>query len=111
LEWGAKIVAITMGVNGVYLATEDHKPYHIFANQIPVADVPGAGDAFWSEFLTAPLRGASTLEAACLRQTIAEIKIRTVGLLSDIPDMKSLIQRSQQIKYNIFDLSINLERR
>jgi sugar/nucleoside kinase (ribokinase family) len=53
LDWGAKIIAITMGADGVYLATEDHKPDHIFANQIPVADVTGAGDAFWSGFLTA----------------------------------------------------------
>jgi sugar/nucleoside kinase (ribokinase family) len=55
-----------MGADGVYLATEDHERYQIFANQIPVADVTGAGDAFWSGFFTALLHAASVIEVACL---------------------------------------------
>lgn len=99
LEWGAKIVILTMGDRGVYLATAEGEHYHVHANKIPVADVTGAGDAFWAGFLIAWLDGLPQLNAALFGQVMAEIKISTVGPLSQYPDLELLSQRAQIVNY------------
>lgn len=99
LRWGAELVAISMGTEGVYLATKDAENYQIIPNQISAVDVTGAGDAFWSGFLTALLDGRSPLDSVRVGQVMAEIKIGMVGPLSNILDREAIFAKAQLIQY------------
>jgi len=90
LDCGAGAVALTMGSQGVLLLTADGAHHRITPNDIEVADVTGAGDAFWSGLLMALLDGYSIFQAVTFGQRVAEIKISAVGPLSDSFDRFAL---------------------
>lgn len=96
LSWGPEIVALTMGHEGVLVVTADGDRRHVQPGDAEVADVTGAGDAFWAGLLTALLDGYSPYEAACLGQMVAEIKISTVGPVPQMPDRDSLYRRLER---------------
>ncbi len=98
LSWGPEIVALTMGQQGVMVATADGGFHHVQPSDAEVADVTGAGDAFWAGLLTALLDGYPPCEAACLGQMVAEIKISMVGPVSQMPDRNSLYRRLEKEK-------------
>ncbi|MGD8968767.1 MAG: sugar kinase [Anaerolineae bacterium] len=93
LNWGADVVALTMGAKGVLLMTAGGRSYHIKPSDAAVADVTGAGDAFWAGLLMALLDGYPPHEAACAGQIVAEAKISTVGPMARMPDRTSLYQQ------------------
>ncbi len=98
LEWGAEHVVLTMGSEGVLLlSSEKGQQYHIQPNQTQVADVTGAGDAYWAGLLTSLMDGHPLVEAARVGQALAEIKIGSFGPLSSIPDLQSIYQQGQAI--------------
>jgi fructokinase len=99
LNWGAEIVALTMGGEGVLLATSDGAFHHIKPSDARVADVTGAGDAFWAGLLVALLDGYPPPEAACFGQIVAETKIRTVGPVSQMPTRASLYRQLEKTKH------------
>ena len=99
LSWGAEIVALTMGPQGVLLATADGSRTHIKPGKVNVADVTGAGDAFWSGLLLALLDGYVPAEAACVGQMVAEAKIGTVGPVSQMPGRAELYRELEKIKH------------
>ena len=101
LDWGAKIVLITQGSEGVFLATEDGDRFQIQASSTKVVDVTGAGDAFWAGFLTSYLGGAAPLEAARLGQVVAEIKLKNIGPVVELPERAVLDQSAQAIQYRL----------
>jgi fructokinase len=98
LNWGAGVVALTMGAKGVLLITADGQSYHIKPSAATVADVTGAGDAFWAGMLMALLDGYPPEEAACLGQVVAETKIGTVGPTSQMPGLAELYQQVESMK-------------
>ena len=98
LDLGPKIVALTMGPDGVLLATADGDLSHIRPSDIDVADVTGAGDAFWGGLLVAMIDGYPPDAAACVGQIVAEAKIRTVGPMSRMPDRAGLYQKLEAFK-------------
>lgn len=98
LSWGPEIVALTMGRQGVLVATADGRFHHVQPSDAEVADVTGAGDAFWAGLLIALLDGYPPHEAACLGQMVAEIKISTVGPALRMPDRDSLYRRLETVK-------------
>jgi fructokinase len=98
LSWGSEIVALTMGAKGVLLATADGSRAHIKVGHVEVADVTGAGDAFWAGLLTALLDGYPPAEAACVGQMVAKAKISTVGPVPQMPDRSSLYQQLAVLK-------------
>ena len=100
LNKGCQIVALTMGADGMYLATSEGERFEIFSSTIQVIDITGAGDAFWAGFLAAMLDGEDPIEAARLGQVLAEIKIRTMGPVKKFPDRQTLKKQSQAIHYN-----------
>ncbi|MFV1949457.1 MAG: PfkB family carbohydrate kinase [Anaerolineales bacterium] len=55
--------------------------YHIHPREVPVVDVTGAGDVFWTGMYAGLLNDMSTLDSVKLGQTIAEYKI---GILRPI---------------------------
>ena len=99
-EWGAKTVILTMGSDGVLLSTPSGEQFILHPNEISVADVTGAGDAFWAGFLSAKIDGKSDLEAAMRGQALAEIKIETIGPLTHTSKFNDLEERTQSIQYN-----------
>lgn len=88
---GAKIVILTLGKDGVLLSDGSTEPLHIPVFSEKVVDVTGAGDSFWSGFLTGVLKGLTIVEAAKLGNAVAAFKIQGVGALSSVPPLREII--------------------
>ncbi|HSG16647.1 MAG TPA: PfkB family carbohydrate kinase, partial [Anaerolineae bacterium] len=99
LDWGCQIVVLTLGAQGILLATASGELYEFTGNPIPVVDATGAGDAFWAGFLNTLLDGSSIVDAARLGQVLAEIKLGTVGPLKKLPLNDDLLERAASIQY------------
>lgn len=80
LSLGAKEVCLTLGSEGCYVATEQ-EAHFLEARQVEVKDTTGAGDAFWSGYLTAWLDDCSLLERAMAGRRMAERKLGHFGAL------------------------------
>jgi sugar/nucleoside kinase (ribokinase family) len=91
LNQGATLVCVTMGGKGAYVADQNGGEF-LPARKVEVKDTTGAGDAFWSGFLTAWLDGYSPLSCAKAGRSMAELKISRFGALPDFVD-KSLIYK------------------
>lgn len=98
-SWGAKIVIITLGREGVFFSNDDGSCYKIRPNPIQVADVTGAGDAFWAGVITGTLNGLNTLDAVRAGQVIAEIKLKSIGPIIDMPSWHQIIEDLQSIQF------------
>ena len=81
LNLGAKEVCMTMGGEGCFVANKSGEQHFLETRKIDVKDTTGAGDAFWSGFLTARLDGLSLLNAAKAGRKMAELKISNDGPL------------------------------
>jgi sugar/nucleoside kinase (ribokinase family) len=79
LSLGPEIVVLTMGREGSLLGTTTGERIHIHPRSVPVKDVTGAGDAYWSGLLAGLVSGQTPLDAARLGQALAEHKIGFVG--------------------------------
>lgn len=77
LEWGAQEVFITQGARGVQWISHTGEESHIPARDIPIVDVTGAGDAFWTGILLGFLDGLSPIQAARIGQHMAEYVIQS----------------------------------
>ncbi len=80
LNLGAKNVCVTLGGDGCYVADTGGGGF-LAARKVEVKDTTGAGDAFWSGFLTARLDGHSVLNAAKAARRMAELKLGHFGPL------------------------------
>lgn len=80
LELGAKIVCLTLGDKGVWVFSKE-ETHFLPSRSIEVKDTTGAGDAFWSGFLTAYLDGKELLACAKAGRSMAELKIQQFGAL------------------------------
>jgi sugar/nucleoside kinase (ribokinase family) len=98
LSWGPEIVALTMGAQGVLLAAADGSLFSIKPSDATVADVTGAGDAFWAGMLIARLDGYPPQEAACLGQIVAEVKISKFGPVPQMPERADLYRQLEIVK-------------
>jgi fructokinase len=98
LDWGPDVVALTMGRQGVLLVMADGGCHHIVPGDTVVADVTGAGDAFWAGLIVALLDGYPIDDAACVGQMVAEAKIGVVGPVAEMPDRIHFYGRLQSAK-------------
>ncbi len=89
LQLGASVVCVTMGGEGSYTASKQES-HLLAARKIDVKDTTGAGDAFWSGFLTAWLDGHHLLDCTKAGRRMAEIKISATAPLGKNVD-KNLI--------------------
>jgi sugar/nucleoside kinase (ribokinase family) len=80
LDLGAGEVCVTLGGDGCYVANREGGHF-LEARKVEVKDTTGAGDAFWSGYLTARLDGHSLVNAAKAARKMAEIKIGHFGPL------------------------------
>ena len=99
-QWGALIVIITMGKNGVFLSDQDGQCYLVQPNHVDVTDVTGAGDAFWSGLITSMLEDLPILDAVRIGQVLAEIKIKSMGPIKSMPRWALISERANAIKYD-----------
>lgn len=89
LDIGATEVCVTMGEEGSYVA--NHSEAHsIGILPIKVVDTTGAGDAFWSGYLTAFLDGKSLKERALAGRKMASIKLQHLGQMTTKIDKEVL---------------------
>jgi fructokinase len=86
---GPQVVVLTMGSRGALLS-EAGNITHIPARPIQVADVTGAGDAFWAGFLVALLDGNPLTHCALFAREIAELKLTSIGPLQDRIDRQAV---------------------
>ena len=79
---GASVVCYTLGGRGSIISHENGtKKFEMAARKIDVIDATGAGDSYWSGFLTAFLEGKDIETCAKAGVNIAVLKLTTLGPL------------------------------
>ncbi|MFQ5857131.1 MAG: carbohydrate kinase family protein [Anaerolineae bacterium] len=81
-DLGVETVVLTMGGEGVLLS-DDEGVQRLPIREVPVADVTGAGDAFWGGFLVACLDGHPPERCLRFARLVAERKLASAGPLSE----------------------------
>lgn len=78
LNRGARLVSLTVGKKGSYVASgEKPDPQMVPAHEVvKVANIPGAGDAYWSGFLHMYLKGKNIKECAAFGAKTAAAKLQ-----------------------------------
>jgi 2-dehydro-3-deoxygluconokinase len=84
LRLGCKIVALTMGGDGTFVATPDARTL-VPAKAVEVVDATGAGDAFTGAFLAEWLRQGDPFRAAAYANAAAALKTLGRGAVAPIP--------------------------
>jgi len=91
LKLGAKQVCLTLGDKGVWAADAENETY-VPARKIKIVDTTGAGDAFWSGYLTAWLDGKSIVDCAKSGRSVAEYKLGRLGSVDKKIDYQKLLK-------------------
>jgi len=89
LKMGATEVCFTLGAEGCFVADGTERHY-LPGREVDVKDSTGAGDAFWSGYLTARLDGKSLLERALAGRKMAELKLAHFGPLPDTVEREAI---------------------
>jgi fructokinase len=81
---GASLVCLTLGAEGCIISYQNGAERYVLpGKKIDVIDATGAGDAFWSGFLTAYIAGRTIPACADAGAKIAEMKLTTKGPLKN----------------------------
>lgn len=91
LDLGAREVCVTLGGDGCYVASA-MEAHFVEARAVEVKDTTGAGDAFWSGYLTAWCDGHSLLNKAKAGRRMAELKLGYFGQLPEKVDRKIIYE-------------------
>jgi 2-dehydro-3-deoxygluconokinase len=84
LDMGPKLIAMTMGRDGVLLA--DGKQRHrIVPHRVQAVDATGAGDTFNGAFLTQLIAGATPLDAVRYANAAAALQTTGYGAVAPMP--------------------------
>jgi len=83
LKMGATEICFTLGNKGCWTGDATERCFTP-ARAVEVKDTTGAGDAFWSGYLTARLDGKTLEERAIAARRMAEIKLGYFGSLPDV---------------------------
>jgi 2-dehydro-3-deoxygluconokinase len=84
LGMGPKLVAMTMGRDGVLLADGEQR-HHIPAHRVQAVDATGAGDTFNGAFLARLIAGDPPLEAARYANAAAALQTTGYGAVAPMP--------------------------
>lgn len=89
LKLGAKLVIMTLGSEGAIASNgEETVKFNTMATEI--VDTTGAGDAFWSGFYTAIVKGYTIREALNLGFAVSAYKLKHVGAVVDLPKLEEI---------------------
>lgn len=89
LSLGAKLVILTLGKDGA-LVSDGRETLRFPTLATEVADTTGAGDAFWSGFYAALVRGYAIREAVSLGFAVSAYKLKFTGAVVDLPDLETI---------------------
>lgn len=91
LRYGARVVAVTCGTRGSYLALDSGQSWHQPAFLVPdVADTTGAGDAYHGAFLFGVSRGLSFEDCARFASAAGALNTRALGGRAALPTLDEL---------------------
>ena len=89
---GARTVCLTMGKKGAKLSEPNSEVLSLSAMKVEkIMDATGAGDAFWSGFLFAKLKGHNNEKCMKTALQMAAIKLQNVGRIPDYADVISAV--------------------
>ncbi len=88
LDLGAQEVCMTLGAEGAYAASAAGATGFLPARRVEIKDTTGAGDAFWSGYLTAWLDGRELIDRLKAGRRMAELKLGHFGPLPRQIDRK-----------------------
>ncbi|WP_019909468.1 carbohydrate kinase family protein [Paenibacillus sp. HW567] len=87
LELGAKLVILTLGKDGAIVSNgRETRSFETLATDI--VDTTGAGDAFWSGFYAAAVKGYTVQDALNLGFAVSAFKLRYTGAVVDLPKLE-----------------------
>jgi sugar/nucleoside kinase (ribokinase family) len=95
LGLGASEVCATLGAEGCLVGNSEGRHF-IPARKVEVLDTTGAGDAFWSGYLTARLDGYSIKYAAIAGRRMAELKLAHFGPLPSTIDKDKIYEHFEK---------------
>jgi fructokinase len=89
IKLGAKLVIMTLGKDGAIVSNGvETARFNTLADE--VVDTTGAGDAFWSGFYTAVVKGFSIKEALTLGFAVSAYKLKYTGAVVELPKLEEL---------------------
>jgi len=92
LELGAKLVILTLGKEGAIVSNgKETIAFDSLATQ--VVDTTGAGDAFWSGFYSAIVKGYPLKQALSLGFAVSAYKLKYTGAIVDLPHLEVIKEK------------------
>ena len=89
LRLGAKLVIMTLGKDGAIVSNgKETLTFKSLATE--VTDTTGAGDAFWSGFYTAIIKGNTVKEALQLGFAVSAYKLKYTGAVVNLPKLEDI---------------------
>ncbi|HEY8804341.1 MAG TPA: carbohydrate kinase [Clostridium sp.] len=89
IKLGAKLVIMTLGSDGAIVSNGACKiAFDTLASE--VVDTTGAGDAFWSGFYTAIIKGYTIKVALQLGFAVSAYKLKYVGAVVELPSIEEI---------------------
>lgn len=95
LQLGASEVVLTLGGDGAWAGNQQGETF-LPAQAISVVDTTGAGDAFWSGYITAWLDGKELDQCLVAGRTMAEIKLQHFGPLENPIDKQLIYSKNDK---------------
>ena len=89
LKLGAKLVIMTLGKDGAIVSNgEEIIKFNTVATE--VVDTTGAGDAFWSGFYAAIVKGYNIRKSLNLGFAVSAYKLKYTGAVVDLPSLEEI---------------------
>lgn len=89
LQLGAKLVIMTVGKDGS-IVSNGAETLRFDSLATEVVDTTGAGDAFWSGFYTAVIKGYTIKDALNLGMAVSAYKLKFFGAVVDLPKLETI---------------------
>lgn len=87
LQLGARLVIMTVGKDGA-IVSNGEETIRLESLATEVVDTTGAGDAFWSGFYTAVIKGYTIKDALNLGLAVSAYKLKSSGAVVDLPKLE-----------------------
>ncbi|MEH7495638.1 carbohydrate kinase family protein [Neobacillus niacini] len=89
LNLGAKLVIMTLGKDGA-IVSNGTETIHFNTLATEVVDTTGAGDAFWSGFYTAIIKGYTVKKSITFGLAVSAYKLKYTGAVVELPTLEEI---------------------